>query len=46
MYGMEIPTSWNHAVEIVTKNGNKLWRDALEKEMKNVGVAFDVLEIH
>ena len=44
-YGIEIPTSWNHAVKIDTKNGNQLWRDALVKEMKNVGVAFDVLKI-
>ena len=33
-------------MEIDTKNGNQLWRDALAKEMKNVGVAFDVLEDH
>ena len=45
-YGIEIPTSWDHAVKIDTKNGNHLWRDALAKEMKNVGVAFDVLENH
>ena len=37
-YGIEIPTSWDHAVEIETKNGNQLWRDDLAKEMKNVGV--------
>ena len=43
-YGIEIPTSWSHAVVIDTKNGNQLWRDASAKEMKNVGVAFDVLE--
>ena len=23
-YGIEIPTSWNHAVKIDTKNGNHL----------------------
>ena len=45
-YGIEIPTSWDHAVKIDTKNGNHLWRDALAKEMRNVGVAFDVLEDH
>ena len=28
------------------KNGNHLWREALAKEMKNVGVAFDILENH
>ena len=45
-YGIEIPTTWKHAREIDTKNGNHLWPDALAKEMKNVGVAFDVLENH
>ena len=44
--GIEIPTSWKHAQEIDAKNGNHLWRDALAKEMENVGVAFDVLENH
>ena len=33
-------------MKIDTRNGNHLWRDALAKEMKNVGVAFDVLENH
>ena len=33
-YGIEIPTSWNHAVKIDTKNGNQLWKDALVKDMK------------
>ena len=45
-YGIVIPTSWNHAVKIDTKNGNQLRRDALAKEIKKVGVAFDVLEDH
>ena len=45
-YGIEIPTSWDHAVKIDRKNNNRLWRDAVAKEMKNVGVAFDVLESH
>ena len=45
-YGIEIPTSWDHAVIFDTTNGNQLWRDALAKEMKNEGVAFDVLEDH
>ena len=33
-------------MKIDTKNGNRLWRDALANEMKNVGVAFDMLEDH
>ena len=45
-YGIEIPTSWDHAAKVDTKNGNHLWRDTLAKEMKSVGVVFDVLEDH
>ena len=45
-YGIKIPTSWDHAAKIDTKNGNCLWRDALSKEMRNIGVGFDVLEDH
>ena len=26
------------------KSGNSLWRDALNREMKNLRVAFDILE--
>ena len=33
-------------MKINIKNGNQLWRDALAKEMKNIGVAFNVLEAH
>ena len=45
-YGIEIHTSWKDIREIDAKNGNRLWQDALAKEMKNVGIAFDVLENH
>ena len=45
-YGIEIPTSWNHAKEVDARNKNHLWEIVLAKEMKNVGVAFDVLEDH
>ena len=45
-YGIEIPTSWKHAKEIDARNKNHLWEIALAKEMKNVGVVFDVLENH
>ena len=45
-YGIEIPTSWKHAKEIDVRNHNRLWQDALAKEMKNVGVAFNILEDH
>jgi hypothetical protein len=35
-YGIELPTSIKHAIEIDRKNGNTLWQDALSKEMGNV----------
>ena len=43
-YGIEIPTSIDHAMEVDRKNGNTMWRDALALEMFNVGVAFEILE--
>ena len=42
-YGVEIPTSVKHAYEIDKKNGNTFWRDAINKEMENLKVAFDIL---
>ena len=45
-YGIEIPTSWKHAKEIDARNKNHLCENALAEEMKNVGVAFDILENH
>ena len=43
-YGIEIPTSVEHAFELNRKNGNNLWKEALEMEMYNIGVAFEILE--
>jgi len=42
-YGIELPTSVKHAIEIDCKNGNTLWQDALSKEMGNVCIAFEIL---
>ena len=42
-YGIEIPTSVSHAMAIDERNGNTLWKDALAKEMTEVGIAFEVL---
>ena len=42
-YGIELPTSVEHAKELDAKNKNTFWIDALTKEMKNVGIAFEVL---
>ena len=43
-YGIEIPTRVEHAFELDRKNGNNLWKEALEMEMYNIGVAFEFLE--
>jgi hypothetical protein len=32
-----------HAYAINKKNNSSLWKDAIEKEMLNIGVAFEVL---
>jgi hypothetical protein len=43
-YGIEVPKNINDAHQIDKKNGNTFWRDAIKKEMYNVGVAFEILE--
>ena len=43
-YGIEIPRSVEHAKELDEKNNNSLWQEAIDKEMHNVGVAFQILE--
>jgi len=42
-FGIELPTSVEHAYELDRKNGNNLWREAIEKEMLNVRIAFKVM---
>ena len=43
-YGIEIPTSVEHAFELDRKNGNNLWKEVLKMEMYNIGVAFEILD--
>jgi hypothetical protein len=43
-YGIEFPTSVSHAHELDRRNGNTLWAAALKKEMRNVGIAFEILD--
>lgn len=43
-YGVEIPRSVSHAHTIDEKNGDTLWKQAIDKEMLNVGVAFETIE--
>ena len=42
-FGIEVPKTVKHALEIDHENGNALWRDAIAKEMEAVWVAFKVL---
>ena len=42
-YGIEIPRNIAHAYEIDEKNGNHFWRNAINKEMTDVGIAFEIL---
>ncbi len=42
-FGNKVPTSVDHALEIVKCNGNILWADAIAKEMKAAHIAFQCL---
>ena len=43
-YGVEIPMSMEHAMELYRCNKNTMWRDTLAKEMYNVDIMLKVLE--
>ena len=43
-YGVEIPTSVEHAKRIDERNRNTFWQDAIKKEMYNVSIAFEIVE--
>ena len=42
-YGIEIPTNVEHAYRIDKNNGSTFWRDDIQTEMHNNGIAFEVL---
>jgi hypothetical protein len=42
-FGIEIPITWNDCVCLDKENNNTLWQDALHKEIKNVMIAFKIL---
>ena len=44
MFGIEVPNTVKEALELDKKNGNDLWRKAIEKEMQNVKVAFKMTD--
>lgn len=43
-YGIELPKSVSEALEIDRRTGTSYWRDAIDKEMKNVIPAFRFLD--
>ena len=43
-YGIEVPSTLEHAYQLDVKNGDTFWRDAIKKEMYNVSIAFEILE--
>ena len=43
-FGIEIPKTVQRAYEIDEETGTTLWRDAIEKELQNVRVAFETIE--
>jgi hypothetical protein len=43
-FGIRVPKNPDEAHALDKENGNTLWADAIAKEMKNVRVAFNVLE--
>ena len=42
-YGVEIPRSIKEAFKLDKKNQDNFWQDAINKEMENLKVAFDIL---
>jgi hypothetical protein len=42
-FGVEVPKNWDDCVRIDRDNDNTLWQDALRKEIKNVRIAFQIL---
>jgi hypothetical protein len=42
-FGIQVPKTRDEAVKLDEENGNTLWQDTISKEMKNVRIAFKVL---
>ena len=43
-FGIEVPSTVEEALQLDLENGDKLWQEAISKEMANSRVAFHVLE--
>ena len=44
-FGIEVPKTVEEALQLDKENGNSLWHDAIEKEMANSRVAFNLLGV-
>jgi hypothetical protein len=42
-FGIEVPKSWDYCVRLDKENENTLLQDAVRKEMKNIRIAFQIL---
>jgi hypothetical protein len=42
-FGIEVPKSWDDCVRLDKENDNTLWQDAVRKEMKNIIIAFKIM---
>jgi hypothetical protein len=42
-YGVQLPRTVEDALSLDKKNGNNLWREAIDKEMSNIQVALEIL---
>ena len=43
-YGVAVTLAVKEAYDLDTKNGNNLWKYALDKDMSNLRVAFNILD--
>ena len=43
-YGIEVPRTVKESLSFDERNGNHLWRDALDKEIQKKGVGYDILD--
>ena len=44
-YGIEVPRTIEDAKELDRRNGTRDWQNAVDKEMRNVAVAFEILPL-
>jgi hypothetical protein len=42
-FGIEVPKNWDDCVKLDKENDSTIWKDAGRKEMKNVRIAFKIL---